>query len=96
MTGFEILAGLLTAEALHKINQQFGESDEQINRILNSKELEDEEIKQAIKILAQDESKLDKLYNTIDSILLNRKDVEDKERKRALDPIQKRISNNTL
>lgn len=76
-----ILAGLLTAEAVDRITQRLDNSDDEINQLLHSQngDISEEQLREAIKLANQDETKFQRFQNAIMTELPNQKKSQGEE-----------------
>lgn len=70
MTGASILAGLVTAEVVHKLSQKLDSTDEEVQQLLSGDEVTEEDLKQAIEMVSEDQSKLEKMFHGLRDTLL--------------------------
>lgn len=87
MTGVSLLAGLVTAEVTHQVAKRLDDTDEQIEQLLSGEDVTEEDLQQAIKMLSEDKSKLQKLYEGLRTELLQRGNNE-AEVEKAMQPVK--------
>ena len=91
MTGISLLAGLVTAEVTHQVAQRLDDTNEQIEKLLSGEEVTEQDLQQAIKLLSEDKSKLQKLYDGLRTELLERGKGE-AEVNRAMEPVKSNLA----
>lgn len=91
MTGLSVLAGLLTAEIVHKIGDYLDNTNEEVERLLAGEEVSERDLRQAIEILSENPSQLEKVYQGTREALLD-SGKEKKKVERALKPFKERRS----
>lgn len=89
MTGLSILAGLLTAEIVHKIGNYLDNTNEEVEKLLSGEEVSERDLRQAIKILSENPSQLEKVYQGTREALLD-SGKEERKVEQALEPFKER------
>lgn len=87
MTGVSLLAGLVTAEITHRAAKRLDDTDNQIEQLLSGEDVSEDDLQQAIKLLSEDKSKLQKLYQGLRTELLE-KGKDRAEIERAMKPVK--------
>ena len=91
MTGISLLAGLVTAEVTHQVAQRLDDTDEQIEQLLSGEKVTEQDLQQAIKLLSEDRTELQRLYEGLRTELLERGNGES-EVNRAMEPVKANLA----